>query len=77
MVEKIDSTTGLHLSVSPGRNKSVPIHSDILMWEDNIRIYLSLIDHKPGVSKLSEVLIQAVIIPSLPSLPFPSLPEED
>lgn len=55
MVEKIEATTVLHLPVTPGRNKSIPIHLDILMSGDDIHVNLNLIDHRPGVNKLKSV----------------------
>lgn len=49
MVEKIDASTVLHFSFP----REEQIHFYIFRYlEDNIHIYFSLIDHKPGVSKL-------------------------
>ena len=55
MVEDIDANTGLHLSVPPGRSKSMHIYLDILISKDCIHISLSLIGCNLEVSRLKPV----------------------
>lgn len=55
MMKEKEATTVLHLPVTQGRNKSIPIHLDILMSGDDIHVNLNLIDQRPGVSKLKSV----------------------
>ena len=55
MVGNIDINTVLHLSVSPGRSKSIPIYLDIVISKDCIHISVSLIGYNIEVSRLKPV----------------------